>query len=197
MGDFKFQICLYNNYVILLGGLYLTIKNDIEVHIRIGQLDDAKAILDIKRDVISENAYWIPTTDEFNMTVTQQRDSIQKILENEREIIIIAEVNGIVVGWLEFESQALKKISHTGSFGIMIHKDYRGMGIGRMLVNELLDWAEKNSFIEKVSLGVFSTNHRAISLYKSMGFEEEGRKIKEIRMNENEYIDDILMYKFV
>jgi ribosomal protein S18 acetylase RimI-like enzyme len=191
------EYCVINNYVILLGGLYLTIKNDIEVHIRIGQLDDAKAILDIKRDVISENAYWIPTTDEFNMTVTQQRDSIQKILENEREIIIIAEVNGIVVGWLEFESQTLKKISHTGSFGIMIHKDYRGMGIGRMLVNELLDWAEKNSFIEKVSLGVFSTNHRAISLYKSMGFEEEGRKIKEIRMNENEYIDDILMYKFV
>jgi len=191
------EYCVINNYVILLGGLYLTIKNDIEVHIRIGQLDDAKALLDIKRDVISENAYWIPTTDEFNMTVTQQRDSIQKVLENEREIIIIAEVNGIVVGWLEFESQTLKKISHTGSFGIMIHKDYRGMGIGRMLVNELLDWAEKNSFIEKVSLGVFSTNHRAISLYKSMGFEEEGRKIKEIRMNENEYIDDILMYKFV
>ena len=71
------------------------------------------------------------------------------------------------------------------------------MGIGRMLVNELLDWAEKNPFIEKVSLGVFSTNYRAISLYKSMGFKEEGRKIKEIRMNENEYIDDILMYKFV
>jgi ribosomal protein S18 acetylase RimI-like enzyme len=182
----------------LLGGLSLvTTKNDTEVLIRTGQLDDAKAILDIQRDIISENEYWIATADEFNKTITQQRDSIQKILESERETIIIAEVNGKVVGWLEFESQTRKKISHTGSFGIMIHKDYRGMGIGRMLINELLKWAEKNPLIEKVSLGVFSTNHRAISLYKSMGFEEEGRRIKEIKMNENEYIDDVLMYKFV
>ena len=60
-----------------------------------------------------------------------------------------------------------------------------------------LDWAEKNPLIEKVSLGVLSTNYRAIALYKSMGFVEEGRKIKEIKINENEYVDDILMYKFV
>lgn len=175
----------------------VTIKNGIEVLIRTGQLDDAEAILDIQRDVIQENEYWIATSEEFNKTITQQRDSIQKILENERETIIIAEVNGKVVGWLEFESQTRKKISHTGSFGIMIHKDYRGIGIGRMLINELLNWAEKNPLIEKVSLGVFSTNLRAISLYKSMGFVEEGRKINEIKMGENQYIDDILMYKLV
>jgi RimJ/RimL family protein N-acetyltransferase len=184
--------------LLLKGGLILTItKNDIEVLLRTGQLDDAKAILDIQRDVISENEYWIATPEEFNKTIMQQRNSIEKILENERETIIVAEVNRKVVGWLEFESQTRKKISHTGSFGIMIHKDYRGMGIGRMLVNELLNWAEKNPLIEKVSLGVFSTNQRAIALYKSMGFVEEGRKIKEVKMNENEYVDDILMYKLV
>jgi hypothetical protein len=30
-----------------------------------------------------------------------------------------------------------------------------------------------------------------------MGFIEEGRKIKEIKLSENEYKDDILMYKMV
>jgi ribosomal protein S18 acetylase RimI-like enzyme len=174
-----------------------TNKNDAEVIIRTGRLDDSKAILDIKRDVISENEYWIASLEEFNKTITQQRDSIQRILENERETIIVAEVNGKVVGCLEFESSTLKKMSHTGSFGIMLHKYYRGMSIGRMLINELLDWAEKNPLIEKVSLGVFSTNFRAIALYKSMGFVEEGRKIKEFKMNENEYVDGILMYKLV
>lgn len=46
-------------------------------------------------------------------------------------------------------------------------------------------------------LGVFSTNHRAISLYKKMGFLEEGRKIFEFKLNDGEYIDDVIMYKFV
>ena len=75
----------------------------------------------------------------------------------------------------------------------MISKNYRGMGIGKMLLKELIGWAEKNPLIEKVCLGGFSTNHRAISLYKSMGFIEEGRKVKEFKIDENEYVDDILM----
>jgi RimJ/RimL family protein N-acetyltransferase len=66
-----------------------------------------------------------------------------------------------------------------------------------MLLQVLLEWAEKNPLIEKVSLGVFATNHRAISLYKKMGFIEEGRKINEFKFDDNEYVDDILMYKLV
>jgi len=30
-----------------------------------------------------------------------------------------------------------------------------------------------------------------------MGFKEEGRKINEFKFNENEYVDDIIMYKLV
>ncbi|WP_138420841.1 GNAT family N-acetyltransferase [Aquibacillus sediminis] len=171
--------------------------NDSKVHIRTGQLDDAKAILDIERDVVMENKYLISVPDEFDKTLEQQRIWLQKVLVNEREIIIIAEKDIKVIGWLVFESPNRKRLSHTGSFEMMIHKDYRGIGIGKMLIYELLNWAEKNPLIEKLSLGVFSTNKRAISLYKSMGFIEEGRKNKEIKLNENEYADDILMYKLV
>lgn len=32
---------------------------------------------------------------------------------------------------------------------------------------------------------------------QKMGFIKEGRKIKEFKMDENEYVDDILMYKLV
>ena len=78
---------------------------------------------------------------------------------------------------------------------MMIDSTFRGKGIGKALLQELLNWAEQNRYIEKVSLGVFSTNINAISLYKKMGFIEEGRKIGEAKLNDNEYIDDVLMYK--
>ena len=80
---------------------------------------------------------------------------------------------------------------------MLISKNFRGLGIGTMLLKALLSWAEGNPYIEKVSLGVFSTNHRAISLYQKMGFKEEGRKINEFKFNDSEYVDDILMYKLV
>lgn len=80
---------------------------------------------------------------------------------------------------------------------MMILKKYRGLGIGKCLLEQLLKWAECNPYIEKISLGVFSTNESAIALYKKMGFVEEGRKINEIKLNDKQYIDDVLMYKMV
>ncbi|WP_409252872.1 N-acetyltransferase family protein [Bacillus sp. SCS-153A] len=172
-------------------------NNNSKYKIRTAHLDDAKALRDIKREVVRENEYLISVLEEFDENLEQQSNWIQSVLEHNRETLIVAEVEGKVVGWLVFNSPTRKRLSHTGSFGMMIHKDYRGIGIGKKLITELLDWAEKNPLIEKVSLGVFCTNKRAISLYKSMGFIEEGRKIKEIKLKDNEYVDDILMYKLV
>jgi ribosomal protein S18 acetylase RimI-like enzyme len=166
--------------------------------IRTGKIEDAEGTLDIQRSVVSEGEYLIAYPEEFTKTLNQQREYIQNILENENETIIVAEKDGEVVGWIVFEStQNRKRMSHTGSFGMLIRNNYRGLGIGKMLLQVLLEWAEKNPLIEKVSLGVFSTNHRAISLYQKMGFIEEGRKINEFKFEDNEYVDDILMYKLV
>ena len=166
--------------------------------IRTGKIEDAEATLNIQKSVICEGKYLSAYPEEFTKTPSQQREYIQSILENENEIIIVAEKDGEVVGWIVFEStKNRKRLSHTGSFGLLIRNNYRGMGIGEMLLRALLEWAEKNTLIEKVSLAVFSTNHRAISLYKKMGFIEEGRKINEFKFAENEYVDDILMYKLV
>jgi RimJ/RimL family protein N-acetyltransferase len=165
--------------------------------IRTGVLEDAEAILNIQNSVIAEGDYLITVSEEFNKTPSQQRDWIRGILENERTTLIVAELNSEIVGWIVFQSQNRKRMTHTGSFGMMVSKNYRSKGIGKLLLKALLDWAKQNPLIEKVSLGVFSTNHRAINLYKSMGFIEEGRKIKEFKFDDNEYVDDILMYKLV
>ena len=96
-----------------------------------------------------------------------------------------------------FQSQERKRMHHTGSFAVMLQKNYRNQGIGKLLIHELLSWAEQHPVIEKVSLGTFSTNTRAIELYKKLGFVEEGRKVGEFKFSDNEYVDDVLMYKLV
>ncbi|MGE6377969.1 N-acetyltransferase family protein [Peribacillus muralis] len=165
--------------------------------IRTAEGKDAEAVLAIQHAVIAEGEYFIAVSNEFNKTEQQQREWIQGLLENDRETIIVAEIKGEVIGWIAFQSEKRKRMSRKGSFGMMIRDNYREMGIGKKLLRALLDWAEANPLIEKVSLGVFSINHRAISLYKRMGFVEEGRKIQEYKLNDLEYVDDILMYKLV
>ncbi|WP_312098890.1 GNAT family N-acetyltransferase [Niallia sp.] len=166
--------------------------------IRTADLKDAEALIEISNSIIYEGDYFIRVSEELDKeSIIQQKDQIQQILNNEKETLIVAEINDVVVGSIEFRSHNLKRLSHTGTISISISENYRGMGIGKNLLKAMLDWAENHPLIEKVSLGVFSTNHTAISLYKSMGFIEEGRKVKQFKIDENKYVDDILMYKFV
>lgn len=172
-------------------------NNTIQISLRTGNINDAEAVLELEKEVLLENEFMISVIEEFEETSEQLRSWIQKILENEREQLIVAEISGEVVGLIVFRSKNTKRLSHTGSFTAMIKKEYRNQGIGKLLIKELLNWAEQNPLIEKVSLGVLSTNQRAIELYKSMGFVEEGRKIKEVKFSKDLYVDDILMYKLV
>ena len=173
--------------------------NNKETHafLRVVTIDDAEVLLEIQSEVAMENKYLISVIEEFELSIEKQRDSVQSTLENPRETLIVAEAMGFVVGYIVFRSNKTLRLSHTGTFTTMIKKDYRGLGIGKLLITELLNWAEQNPLIEKVSLGVLSTNQRAIALYKSVGFEEEGRKVKEVKFHDGLYVDDVLMYKLV
>lgn len=172
-------------------------KNTVRISLRTGNIKDAEAALELEKEVLAESEFMISVIEEFEETLEQKRNWIQKILENNREQLIVAEIDGEVVGLIVFRSKSTIRLAHTGSFTAMVKKEYRNQGIGKLLIKELLSWAEQNPLIEKVSLGVLSTNQRAIELYKSMGFVEEGRKIKEVKFSEDLYVDDILMYKLV
>ena len=55
-----------------------------------------------------------------------------------------------------------------------VHKDYWGQGIGILLLDSLLKWANDNSAVTKIHLSVRTDNHRAIDLYQRKGFVVEG-----------------------
>lgn len=56
---------------------------------------------------------------------------------------------------------------------IAVHPDYRRRGIGRLIMQTLMDVAIKLG-IERMTLEVRVSNKPAIQLYKSLGFEEGG-----------------------
>ncbi|WP_062104383.1 GNAT family N-acetyltransferase [Bacillus niameyensis] len=171
---------------------------DQKVKIRTAHVNDSEQILEMQKQVVAEGEFLTTVIEELShRTIEQQQAWVRKVLENERETFIVAEIKGVIVGWIVFQSEGRKRLAHKGSIGMMVSQEFRGIGIGKQLLKALIEWAEEHPLIEKVCLGVFSNNARALSLYKSMGFKEEGRKIKEFKLGDEEYIDDILMYRFV
>jgi ribosomal protein S18 acetylase RimI-like enzyme len=56
---------------------------------------------------------------------------------------------------------------------IMVHPDWRGRGLGRMVVNALIDTADSHG-AELLTLGVRGNNHGAQALYETCGFKTWG-----------------------
>jgi len=75
---------------------------------------------------------------------------------------------------------------------VAVHPDFRGMGIGRLLVEKVLDECQKRG-AEFVSLEVRPSNTSAISLYERLGFAVTGLRKRYYENNE----DAVLMeYRF-
>ena len=82
---------------------------------------------------------------------------------------------------------------HIGKISVMVDKEFREDGIGKFLIDFILEKA-KAMKIKIVSLTVFSDNEIAIKLYKQFGFKEWGRLPNGL-FRKNKYSDTVKMYK--
>jgi ribosomal protein S18 acetylase RimI-like enzyme len=125
------------------------------------------------------------------------RDMIVNLTDRGRGHYLVAEHAGTVVGHALLEPLSLAVTSHVVRLTIAVHDGHQGRGVGRALMNELLRWARSNPQVEKVELQVRSSNHRAIALYRSLGFVEEGRKTRRLKIGPDQYLDDVYMALWV
>jgi RimJ/RimL family protein N-acetyltransferase len=177
----------------------ITLKNGRQTIIRAAVETDAESLLRFFDAIVSEDKYNVTTmedVEELQMTVEKEEQYIQDH-QKQGNVVLVAEIDREVIGMAAVENGNRKRISHVGCLHINVLKPFRGNGIGTSMLKLIFEWASQDTVIEKIGLGVFSNNAGAINLYKKLGFVEEGRKVKEIKIGPDNYVDSILMYKFV
>lgn len=110
----------------------------------------------------------------------------------EKALFLVAEVEGKIIGFTRCEGNKLSRFRHKAEFGICILKEYWGYGIGKVLLENILRWADTVG-IEKILLTVIETNTKAIELYKKYGFLEEGLLIKDRIHKDGNYYNTVIM----
>lgn len=173
------------------------LKNGLNIIIRSAEPKDAVPLIDINLNIVNEKLYMLRSPGEAFYTPEGEKEKIIRNNSSKGSLYIVAEAEGKVVGYLDFQNGGFKRTMHSGSFSVYLSKEYRNMGIGEILIRTLIEWAEKDNLIEKITLAVFSTNEKAQKLYRKLGFIEEGRCPKDMKLEDGTYMDSVLMYRFV
>jgi RimJ/RimL family protein N-acetyltransferase len=109
-------------------------------------------------------------------------------------LALVAEADGEVIGNVLVSRERNAVTSHVGTLSIVIDEGWRDVGIGSDMVSAAQDWCRERG-LEKLSLAVFPDNERAIAVYEHAGFEREGLRRRQYRV-EGEFRDEVLMAWF-
>ena len=102
-------------------------------------------------------------------------------LDKGREKVFVAEVNGIVAGYIHAEKyQTLYFEPMINILGLAVSSEFRRRGIGRMLLKRAERWANEVG-IHKIRLNSGASRKEAHSFYRAMGYGNEKGKIRFIK----------------
>ncbi|MCR8969756.1 GNAT family N-acetyltransferase [Facklamia sp. 7083-14-GEN3] len=156
------------------------VEEEIQLSIRQAQVKDARAILGLMRHLGKETNYLTTGPEGLSLDVQQEKDLIRKYLLAKKSLLLIIEVDGQVIGIGNLANLSNHKQDHIAELGVSIVKDYWGYGIGKMIVQELIDFAKKVD-LKILTLEVVTENQRAVRLYKSFGFDIKGTLSQRLR----------------
>ncbi len=154
-----------------------------------------------RRDIAPILKLWQAIADERKYIFTErigpdQRARWSKSVGDQGILMVVAEVDDEIVGMLTLGRYGeVEKTRHIRNLGMGVAKEFRGIGVGRVLVDYAVKWAKRKG-VEKIVLSVFSTNRKAIRLYEKFGFEHEGARKRQFVIG-GRHVSEILMGLFL
>jgi ribosomal protein S18 acetylase RimI-like enzyme len=115
----------------------------------------------------------------------------QRLSSNPTEFFIVgAFEDRQLVGMSGFQRQYGMKSCHKGGvWGVYVTPKWRGHGVGRRLMEALLEHAAGIQGVEQILIAVTATRTAASALYRSLGFEQFGLEPRAVKVG-NRYFDE-------
>ena len=167
--------------------------NGREILLRSAEESDADMLIDYLKTVCGETRFLLCEAEEVNYTTEGEIQFIRSHNESDRDLMILAFVDGEYAGNCSFETMgSSRRARHRAGLGIALFQKFTGFGLGRLMLERLLQKIRELGY-EQAELTVVSGNARARHLYESLGFTECGRIPNANRYDDGTYSDDILM----
>ncbi|MGF6156789.1 L-amino acid N-acyltransferase YncA [Ensifer sp. KUDG1] len=153
--------------------------------IRAAIQDDLPIICDIYNDAVANTtAIWNDTL----VDVANRTAWLKARTDAGYPVLVAVSDEGDVIGYASFgDWRAFDGYRHTVEHSVYVHKDRRGGGIGRKLMEALIAEAERLGKHVMIA-GIESENAASIRLHAQLGFEDTGR-LREVGTKFGRWLD--------
>ncbi|WP_284776822.1 GNAT family N-acetyltransferase [Agrobacterium sp. lyk4-40-TYG-31] len=133
--------------------------------------DDLPGIMEIYNDaVLNTTAIWNDV-----LVDLENRKDWFKARKDRGFPVIVAVRDGAIVGYASYgDWRAFDGYRHTREHSIYVHKNARGAGLGKLLMQALIEHAKENG-VHVLIGAIESENTASIRLHEALGFRIAGR----------------------
>ena len=163
--------------------------------LRVAEESDAETLLEYLKVTSGETPYMVREPEEVRTSVEEEVEFIRKNRENPWALHLLAFADGVLAGSCSFAGNSERiRMRHRCTVGISLYRAFWGMGIGTVLLGEILDAAGTVGY-EQAELEVVSHNTGAVRLYQKLGFREYGCFPRNMKYRDGRYADACWMMK--
>jgi len=164
----------------------------VSLSIRHAEKKDISRILEIiNYEILNSTVVY----DYSERTNEQQLNWYKKKLKDSKPVIV-AEKDNIIVGFGTYGIfRPWEAYKYSLEHSIYTHKDYRGLGVGKLLMTKLISLAKVDNYRTMIA-GIDASNKKSVEFHKKFGFEEIGT-LKEAGFKFDKWLDLTFMQLFL
>ena len=139
-------------------------------------------------------------SDEDNLLITRSENSAAPFptKDSNDSFTLGAYAEDVLAGVVSFirDGEDREKLRHKGIVSTMyVSKEFRGRGIARALLEELIKRVKTIPGIEQINLIVIASNTKAKQLYEKFGFEKYGTELNSIKWKDKYFSEDQMVLR--
>lgn len=162
----------------------------IRIAVRPAERHDTEAIARIYAQGIAERGAT------FETAPRSPEEIAARLQDADRFPVLVADAGGAVVGWAGLGSYRPRACyAGIAEFSIYLDREARGRGIGRRLLDALIDAARMRGYWKLVSR-IFPSNHASRALCRACGFREVGVYEKHGRLD-GRWMDVVIVERLI
>lgn len=167
----------------------LMLKNGQSCKIRSPEGKDAQQMIDFSVGLSHTTDYMLRYPEESVFALADEVELLDGKAAAERSCFIACFVDEQIIGNIGLYPVGDRlKLRHRCEIGIGVSAEYRGQGVGSILLKQAIACAETLGY-EQMELDVVSENRAAIALYEKFGFHKVGQIPHGMKRREGGYYD--------